>query len=245
MSSHRMPTGPALSRPVRWDVVPRSGGGVRYLVVLSRVDELAVAQSVAGAAPAIRSALGSESHANRVVAWDPTRGPTLEPWKRARKRWQREVRRLGRDARFVALTDARACYPSIAPHVVTDRLRALGSPEACVHEIGSWLRVFRDAGVDGLPVGPAVSGLLADAVLSAGDDAIRATGAAHVRWVDDVVIFAPDARTRAAALEALRRAWASLGLEIHDGKTVLLDGSAGDAHLGTGANSFGVSSALR
>ncbi len=99
----------------------------------------------------------------------------------------------------------------------------LGAPPARVDEIASWLRAFRDAGVDGLPVGPAGSALLADAVLAAGDDALRSTGASFVRWVDDVAIFAPDRRARAAALGALREAWASLGLEMHEQKTVLLD----------------------
>jgi hypothetical protein len=245
MSRRRMPIGPALSRPLRWDVVPKAGGGARRLVVVSRVDERAFLQSVVGAASALRLAPGKESHANRVVAWDPTRGPILEPWRSARRRWRRDVRRLGSDAPCVALTDVRACYPSISPGVVTDRLRALGAPETCVQEIGSWLHVFRDAGVNGLPVGPAVSAMLADLVLSVGDDAIRATGVAHVRWVDDVAIFAPDVRTRAAALETLRRAWASLGLEMHDGKTVLLDGSEGMAHMGAAANSPTASCALR
>ena len=109
------------------------------------------------------------------------------------------------------------------------RLSAIGAPEDCVDEIASWLRAFAEAGVEGLPVGPAVSAVLADAVLSAGDDAIRGAGAAHVRWVDDVAIFASDARTRTEALLALRRSWASFGLEIHDGKTVLFDDpAAGD-----------------
>jgi hypothetical protein len=205
--------------------------------MLCRVDELAFARSVGGAAPAILRSLGSESHANRVVAWDPARGPILDRWTSARRRWLRELRRLGSNAHFVAMTDARACYPSISPGVMSDRLRALGSPEARVLEIGSWLRTFRDAGVEGLPVGPAASALLADAVLSAGDDAIRATGAMHVRWVDDIAIFAPDPRTRAVALEALRRAWASFGLELHDGKTVLLDELPEGAHVGAVSNS--------
>lgn len=244
MSRRRRVTGPALSRPIRWDVVPKPGG-VRRLVVLSRVDELAFARSVAGAAPAIRRALGSESLANRVIAWDPTRGPVLEPWRRARRRWQGEVRLLGTDARSVAVTDVRACYASISPGVITHRLRALGAPEHCIDQIDSWLRVFREGGVDGLPVGPAASALLADAVLSAGDDAIRATGAAHVRWVDDVAIFAPDAGTRAVALDALRRAWASFGLELHDGKTFLLDAPAGGVHLKAASASSATSSALR
>jgi hypothetical protein len=196
---------------------------MRPVVVLSRTEHLAFARSVAGAAQAIRLALGSESHANRVIGWDPGRGPVIEPWRRARRRWKGEIRRLASDARVVAVTDVRACYASISPTAVVDRLRGLGAPDVCVTQIDAWLRVFRDGGVDGLPVGPPASALLADAVLAAGDDAIRATGAAHVRWVDDVAIFAPDARTRAAALEALCRAWAALGLELHDGKTVLLD----------------------
>ncbi len=99
----------------------------------------------------------------------------------------------------------------------------LGAPPARVDEIASWLRAFRDAGVEGLPAGPVGSALLADAVLAAGDDALRSAGASFVRWVDDVAIFAPDRRARASALGALREAWASFGLEMHEQKTLLLD----------------------
>lgn len=245
MPRRRAGSGPALSRSIRWDVIPKPDGASRRLVVLSRVDDAAFSRSVAGAMPAIRRALGRESHANRVVRWDPARGPILEPWEPARRRWQRDVRRLEIDADRVAVTDVRACYASISPSVVTDRLRAIRAPEACVHEIGSWLRVFLEAGVDGLPVGPVGSAILADAVLSIGDEALRPTGAAHVRWVDDVAIFATDDRTRAAALEALRRAWSSCGLEPHDGKTVLLDGFAGEARSLITAASLAASAALR
>ena len=195
-------------------------------------------------APAIRRARAAESYADRVVAWDGTAGPILEPWRDARRRWRRDVRRLVGEAGFVAVTDVRACYRSISPDVVADRLRAIGANDGRVREIERWLRAIGEAGVEGLPVGPSVSALLADAVLAAGDDAIRATGAAHVRWVDDVAIFAPDARSRTVAFEALRRAWASLGLEVHDGKTAFLDGRDGIARLGT-AISPAASSSLR
>jgi hypothetical protein len=246
MSGPPATTGPALSRPIRWDVATKAGGGARRLVVLSREDEAAFARSAAGVAPFICAALRGESHANRIGAWDPTGVPVLEPWRRARRRWSSEVRRLGDGARFVAVTDVRACYPSISESVTMDRLRALRAPVARVVEIGTWLSVFRDAGVDGLPVGPAASALLADAVLSAGDEAIRLTGATHVRWVDDVAIFAPDPATRAAALEAVRRALAGLGLELHDGKTLLFDDTdAAEAHLGAMSNSPAASFPLR
>jgi hypothetical protein len=222
-------TGPPFRGPVRWELVPKPGGDVRRLVVLTPPDQLAFARSVLRAMPAIRRASDRASHANRIVAWDPAHGPVMEPWIRARTRWRRDVRRLGNGRRFVALTDARACYASISPIVLARRLIAMGAPETCVDEIASWLRAFGEVGVEGLPVGPLVSAALAEAVLSAGDEAIRGAGAAHVRWVDDVAIFAPDARTRADALLALRRSWGSFGMELHDGKTALFDDpAAGD-----------------
>jgi Reverse transcriptase (RNA-dependent DNA polymerase) len=244
MSRRHTPTGPALIGPVRWDVVAKPDGGLRRLVVLCPVDEVAFSRSVAGVAPAIDRARARESYADAVVAWDGPQGLILEPWRSARRRWQHDVWGLGSLARFVAVTDVRACYASISPDVVTDRLRALGANEARVEEIGSWLRSLSDAGVEGLPVGPSASAPLADAVLSVGDDAIRATGVAHTRWVDDVTIFALDAGARAAAFKALREAWASLGLEVHDGKTVFLDASEEAARLGT-AGSPAASCSLR
>ena len=223
MSGRRSTTGPPFRGPLRWELVPKLGGDVRRLVVLAPVDQLAFTRSVARAIPAIRRASDRASHANRIVAWDQAGGPVMEPWTRARTRWRRDLRHLEKGRRFVAVTDVRACYASISPIVLARRLSALGTPETCVDEIASWLRAFAELGVEGLPVGPAVSAVLADAVLSAGDDAIRGAGAAHVRWVDDVAIFASDARTRTEALLALRRSWGSFGLEIHDGKTVLFD----------------------
>jgi hypothetical protein len=237
MSRRCSATGPPFRGPIRWELVPKPGGDVRRLAVLTPADQLAFARSVARAIPAIRRASDSASHANRVVAWDPDRGPVMEPWTRARARWRRAAGHLGDGCRFVALTDARACYASISPSALTRRLIGLGAPETCVDEITSWLRAFGEVGVEGIPVGPAVSAVLADAVLSAGDDAIRGAGAAHVRWVDDVTIFASDARTRKDALRALRRSWASFGLELHDGKTGLFDDpAAGDLSARTASD---------
>jgi hypothetical protein len=229
-------TEPAPSGPIGWQVVSKASGGTRRLVVLDPVDELAFARSVVRVAPTIRLALGTESHANRLVGWDPRRGALLEPWRHARRRWHGEVRCSVGHGPSVAVTDVRACYGSIAPSAVVHRLRILGAAQDRIDEIASWLHAFRQAGVDGLPVGPAASAVLADAVLAAGDDAIRSTGASFVRWVDDVAIFAPDPRARAAALRALSVSWAGLGLELHEGKTALID-EPGDVTASLGATS--------
>jgi hypothetical protein len=216
------------------------------VVVLDPADEAAFARSVVTLMPTVRRALGPETHASRVADWDPHRGLLLEPWRQARRRWHDEVRRMGSQKHRVAVTDVRECYGSIASWVVEQRLRAIGAPEDGIGEVRSWLRAFREAGVEGLPVGPVASAVLADVVLASGDDALRRVGASFVRWVDDVVIFASDRRGRGAALDALRAAWASLGLEMHELKTVVLDDPRQLAvSLGTVSNVHPATSTLR
>ncbi|MGH2597161.1 MAG: RNA-directed DNA polymerase [Actinomycetota bacterium] len=232
MSRRPTPSRPALSRPIRWELSLKPDGGTRKLARLEGSDELRFARAVARAAPHVRRALGEGSHANRVLDWDPEDGLILEPWRPARRRWIRHASRLARDARWVAITDVRDCYPSITMAAVGARLRTIGAPVAAVDEIGSWLRAFAGEGVDGLPIGPPASAVLADAVLSMGDRAIGLTGVWHLRWVDDVAIFAPDRRTALRSLDALRKSLSVVGLELHDAKTkVFSDPRAVAAHL--------------
>ena len=224
MSLRPVPTRPALRGPIRWMTAPKPRGGTRMLARLSFEDDVRFGCAVARIVPFVECARGREAVANRVDRSDPRQGVTsFEPWPRARRRWERELRRLERTARVIASTDVRECYASIDPIVVQDRLGSLGAPPEIASEVGSWLRVFGDAGVVGLPVGPEASAVLADAVLFAGDTALRVEGLAHLRWVDDVVIAAPDRRSAVRALDRLREAWAAVGLEVHDGKTIILD----------------------
>lgn len=246
MSRRPEPSGPALRRPIRWELSQKPDGGTRELTRLDPADDIRFGRVVGRATPFVRRALGEESHANRVLGWDPKAGLLLEPWRLARRRWIREVSRLARDARWIAITDMRACYPSITATVVTARLRVLGAPPPTVHEIESWLRMFAGEGVDGLPIGPVASAVLADAVLSTGDEAIRVAGAEHLRWVDDVAIFAPDRRTGVRSLDALREGLCVVGLELHEGKTMeFSDPKEGAAHLRSRQSSPGARSPLR
>ena len=223
MSLRRGSTRAALRSPIRWGSAPKPGGGTRTLARLSTDDERRFAGAVAQIVPFVERARGREAVANRVSRYDPSHGITsLEPWPRARERWERELGQMERTARVIAITDVRECYASIGPTVVQDRLASLGAPPESGSEVGCWLRVFGEAGVAGLPVGPEASAVLADAVLFAGDAALRAVGVVHLRWVDDVVIAAPDRRGALQALDRLRQAWAAVGLEVHDGKTLLL-----------------------
>jgi hypothetical protein len=236
-------SGPS-GQAIRWEQVAKPGGGVRRLVRLDPLDALGYASAVRRVAPFVARASGSESHANRLSGWRAT-GPILEPWRAARHRWRGEVRRLGGAARAVATADVRRCYPSIAAAALRGRLLALGAREEDVEALDAWIGWFASVGVQGLPVGPDASAVLAEAVLQVGDEALRSMGVPHVRWVDDVAIFAADARRAELALAALVGSWASVGLEPNGSKTGALRDPAAWAAAITRTPSPAAGSALR
>ena len=176
--------------------------------------------------PAIRSAQGVASHAYRVVGWDAERGVVLEPWRSGAVSLAERVRRVHAEAaRFAVVTDVRECYAASHRTWSAGGSSRSGATATSVALIGRWLHTFRDAGVDGLPVGPVASALLADAVLvRRGSTRIRphrgrARPLGRRRRRSSRAIVG----TRSAALDALRRVVGALGLELHEGKTRLLD----------------------
>ena len=211
--------------PIRWEFAARPDGGTRGLIRLGPSDEQAFGRAVARLVPWIERGRGpwTFAHGSQVVERQQV---TLTPWVSARGRWRRAVEGHCSEARAVAVTDVRDCYGSIRPSTVAARLTALGAPAGPIRSVTTWLRAFEDEGVRGLPVGPPASAVLAEAVMAAGDLALRASSIRHTRWVDDVAIFCDDRRTAVTALDELRRVWTSLGLEPHDGKTTLLDRDA-------------------
>ena len=105
-----------------------------------------------------------------------------------------------------AVADVRDCYASISPETLAELL----GPEAA-HAI-AFLRRFHECGVRGLPIGPEPSAILANAVLSRLDDAIRRSGVRHLRWVDDIALWGPTADVgrrcvRCRSTTAARSAW--------------------------------------
>ena len=213
-------SGPRPEGPIGLDPAPRPGGGVRSLVRLTPADERGYAALLHRVAPLLGATLGPQAHANRIVGWNGGL-PVLEPWREARRRWRAEARRLALGARVVVTADIHDCYPSIGPGPLSHRLRALGAPARAIDEIEAWLRILADRGIRGLPVGPVTSAVLAEAVLVAGDQVLRSAGVPHVRWVDDVVIFAEHRRQAVAALDTLLEAWGDVGLAPNDAKTGL------------------------
>jgi hypothetical protein len=193
--------------------VPKPGGGIRWLTRLDPAGEAEYRQAVRPLGGRIERALGPEAFAIRTrPAAD---GPILAPWAPARAAWRKTLRGVLRAAppgTAFAVADIRDCYGSISP----DTIASLLGPEAA-HAV-AFLRRLQERGVRGLPIGPDPSAVLANAVLGELDRAVRSTGARHVRWVDDVVLWGARPEIR-RALCALDDVTGRLGLSLHEGKT--------------------------
>lgn len=214
------------TRPARTELVPvrRPDGSVRMLARLHPVPAAEYDALVAALAPRIERALGPEVMANRALGRGLLATTRLEPWRPARAAWRRTLSRsLASPVRPTLLVaDVRHCYASIRAEVLAGRLRALGAEPEAVDRVRELLERFGDDGLQGLPVGPAASALLANAVLAAVDEGLRRAGVPHVRWVDDVVAFATGRLQATASLDALRWALDAVGLDPHPRKTEIL-----------------------
>ena len=201
----------------------RHAGTERRFVLLDLRTRERYVGLVARSASAIEELLSPAVMANRVASWS-VRPPelALRPWRLERRLFA--VRLAGLAARRgpVAFADVRRCYASMSPAIVGEALRRAGIPTAC--EVEGFLSGLEGIGVEGLPVGPDASAVLANAVLAQVDRALRDAGIEHLRWVDDVVLSGGDI---AAALSVFRTALASIGLRANETKTRIMADARG------------------
>jgi hypothetical protein len=197
---------------------PKADGGTRWLTQLDPAGDAEYRRAIGPVAGRIERSLGPEVLAPR--ARRSSDGWRLRPWRPARARWRASLRAATDEAApgtAFAVADVRDCFGSITLGSVE---RLLGPESAGAVDV---LRRLHARGVRGLPVGPEPSAILANAVLGELDRTLRTIGVAHVRWVDDLVLWGPTADVR-RALVALRSAASLVGLELHGGKTRILSG---------------------
>jgi len=223
---------------------PTVNGKVRWLTTLAPGPGSEFAASVAAVLPAVERGLGPSVIADRAR---PAAGGSvrLAPWEPARRRWRMlGRRRLEDDVRALVVADVRDCFASIAPSAVGRSLSQAGVPTEAVERVVAWLEAFAEDGVRGLPVGPAASAVLGNAVLAGLDGAFECRGMPHLRWVDDLLGFASSRREARLALDGLRSAGAAIGLELHEGKTRIVEDPAEALALVGGANSPGAAAGV-
>lgn len=204
----------ATTGPVRL-VRVRQATGVRTIAVLEAETRDRYVRLVARAAERLEETLSPNVIANRV-ACGSVEPPELRlrPWRLERRVFTARLAEVARRYRTLAFADVLRCYASISPAMAAGALRRVGIEVA--DELEAFLAGLQLAGVRGLPVGPAASAVLANAVLAPVDRTLEAAGIAHLRWVDDIVLAT---REPDRALAALSRAVAEIGLRLNDRKT--------------------------
>ena len=213
-------------------VAIRHRGRPRTLALLAPPERAAYARLGAAVAPSVEDALGPRVMANRVAAssLEPP-ALTLRSWRMERRLFARGLEALASNHRCAAIADVHACYASITPATARAALRRVGAADP--GRVEAFLGQLQGAGVRGLPVGPNASAVIANAVLAPVDEALEGGGIAHLRWVDDFVLGAPDVRTARRALEIVRHVLEGLGLRLCDRKTLVLPDAGDVVRAGT------------
>lgn len=133
------------------------------------------------------------------------------------------------------ILDLKQFYPSINKERVErrfhDRLRrtslSTGEMDAAMFLVQ---QLLYGTNVDGVPVGPALSHVLANVALEDVDAQMMTRFPnAYFRYVDDVVLVVPDQET-AASLESFRTLITAEGLELNDTKTDIVGSKSWNEH---------------
>ena len=202
-----------------------TASGTRSVVTLHPAIASRYARIVAPTVPLIEAGLSPRVVANRVASVSTTPASiVLRPWRVERRGYARLVRTLAPPGDRLVLADVRACYSSIAPSVAERRLRSLGVGAPQASAVARFLEWLGDrADVAGLPIGPAPSAVLANAVLAEVDERLDVAGRRFVRWVDDVVVGVSSPDDASAVLELIDEALQRVGLDRNDAKTRFAD----------------------
>ncbi|HEX6262146.1 MAG TPA: RNA-directed DNA polymerase [Actinomycetota bacterium] len=161
------------------------------------------------AAPLIEARLPDGVVADRAVR--QRHGWRLAPMRPALRRARRAAASLAREGAVVA-TDVEAFFPSVTPETLERALLAVGAARGDAAAAASMLGGWAEQGRAGLPVGPAASSILANAVLLPVDLAVAPVR--FLRWVDDYLLPAE------YPLERFDEALAVVGLRRSERKTV-------------------------
>jgi hypothetical protein len=209
---------------VTWlEPIRKANGGVRLIAHLSSSDVRAYHASVAPLVSRIERALGARSIANRTRGRSSDRPiVALEPWRIPRRRFHRVAASLAAHSAAAAIADVHECYGSIRDDVLERRLRGLGASPREIRPLRRVLDRLHEQGIRGLPIGPEPSAALANAVLGRIDRALEEARVRHVRWVDDVWMFARDERSAASAMRVLEDSLSAIALSPAPEKTRLI-----------------------
>lgn len=217
---------PAMSRVQRPNkpvlvVASKKGGTVRPFVRLSPEDLHLYQALTDAAAPSIEAKLGSRT---RIFGYRHALDSSENPFSTSPK-WRdfkAGARAIASSRKFshVLKADVSGFYMNVDVDVLSKTLLDLGVDRLVVSDLVELLRIWRRAGIRGLPQGVPASGVLANAYLTPLDQLLD--DRSYVRYMDDFYVFANSyAEVRQVQDEVERRLY-GLGLTLAGEKTKIL-----------------------
>jgi len=134
--------------------------------------------------------------------------------------WAREASARLSSAEAVLATDVRDFFPSVTSAGLHRGLAAAGVDPADARAAAVMLEGWENRGHRGLPIGPAASATLANALLAPVDAAVG--GRRFLRWVDDYLVGVRDEADASRITDRIDEALAELGLARSEPKTRFL-----------------------
>ena len=180
---------------------PKSTGGYRMVHQLQPLDAItytALAHQVSGYVEAARIPISEETVFSYRVS------PTSDSFfglGNGYPAFQNRCRKLAEGHGYVLTADIADFYNSIYSHRLNSALVAAKcQPTGIAKTVEDFITTLNGKASQGIPVGPAASIVMSEALLTDIDQFIRIHGFEHARYVDDIRVFAED-RDKLLALE--------------------------------------------
>lgn len=191
-------------RGVAW---PKARGGFRVVHQLEPLDAIVYVALVHSVASQIgKSRMGPEVACSYRILVDRS---SFFAGGSGFARYRNQCERLSQKYKYVLTTDISDFYNQIYLHRVCNALDLVAANKGVGAEIERFITKLNNKASQGIPVGPAPSVVLAEAVMMDVDQHIANEGFDHVRYVDDIRIFSD-------SKEALERCLESLVIYLHD-----------------------------
>ena len=118
-------------------------------------------------------------------------------------RYRARCEQLSQEYRFVLSTDIADFYNQIYLHRVGNAIESATGDAKAGFQLEQFITRLNNKASQGIPIGPAPSVVLAEAVMIDVDQLINSMGLDHVRYVDDIRIFGNSRKKLESCLEEL------------------------------------------
>jgi hypothetical protein len=218
-------TGKYAPGPIEFHDAPKGGGLVRPATQLGLADRIVYTAAVGACLPRIYKALSwTQGATNFAPRLDPAHLEGVDWLRSSFKGWkefrERSLQRMSaRRCEFVLTADIAGFFENVSLQVLRYDLERLDCDAAAVDLVTTCLNAWATCPGRGLPQGVEASDVLAALYLEPFDERMRAEGMRHMRYVDDIRVFATSEPDAQRSLIEITRTLRERGLSLQSAKT--------------------------